>query len=105
MALANTGFFNRRGDLVPKIGRAEELKEAAFSLAPDRPYAEKSFFAGDAFYLIGLKDKKDAGQDLFRAEEETFRRTVLRKKQNEIFRVWLENTKKGYKVDIAEKAL
>jgi peptidyl-prolyl cis-trans isomerase D len=105
ITLLNTGFFSRRGDAVPKIGRAGELKETAFSLTPEHPCAEKPFFTGDAFYLVKLKEKKEAGMDQFRAGKEAFRQTVLRKKENETFRAWLENTKKGYKVHIEEKFL
>jgi peptidyl-prolyl cis-trans isomerase D len=105
IALLNTGFFNRRGDSVPKIGRTGELKEIAFSLTPDHPYPGKPLFIGENFCLIKLKEKKDVGKDQFKAEEEAFRQTMLKKKQRETFDIWLENTRKGYKIDIAEKAL
>jgi len=103
--LLNTGFFSRRGDAIPKIGRAGSLKEATFSLSPDHPYPETPLLAGGTFYLIKLKEKKDVGKDQFAAEADAFRQAVLRKKQSETFRAWLEHAKKGYKIDIVEKAL
>lgn len=105
LTLESTGFFGGAGDVVPKVGIAGALKEAAFSLTPDHPYPETPLVAGEFLYLIKLKEKKEAGKDQFKSEEEAFKRAVLRKKQNEVFRVWLENAKKGYKIDIWEKAL
>jgi len=105
IALGDTGFFGRRGDVVPKIGSAGALKEAAFSLTPDHPCPEAPLAAGDSLYLVKLKERRDAARDQFKAEEEAFQRAVLRKKQSQTFRVWLENTRKGYKIDIVEKAI
>jgi peptidyl-prolyl cis-trans isomerase D len=90
-----TGLFTRGGGFVPKIGKSQELEEAAFALSDDEPYPDLPFAIDDALYIIALKEKVEASPETFSSEKEALRGSIRQRKAEETFSSWLESVRKN----------
>lgn len=93
-----TGFFSRM-DMIPKIGYAPELQEAAFSLGSKKIYPEKIFENAEGAYVIRWIESKDIDKAKYDEEKGKFRDYLINAKQQTVFRNWLENLKDKAEID------
>ena len=67
--LDETGTFDRRAGVVPKIGAAAELRTDAFNLTTEAPLGQRVYVAGDDAVVVALKARTPADmKDLATAE-------------------------------------
>ena len=100
MTIEETGFFTRRSNFVGQIGPLEELIQEAFTLTPEKPFPQKVYSNGPAYFLVKLKEREEVGQEQFLSEKETKRAQLMQQKRDERARLWLEGLKAGAETKI-----
>ncbi len=89
LKVEQTGFFKRRD----RVGYSEEVKEHAFSLSQNNPYADRIFEANDNYIIFRFKDKKGIDKEEFNTVKERFEKMLLQQKRENIFRLWMNDIK------------
>ena len=100
MTIEETGFFTRRSNFVGQIGPLEELIQEAFTLTPEKPFPQKVYSNGPAYFLVALKERQEVAEEQFLAEKETKREQLMQQKRDERARLWLEGLKAGAETKI-----
>jgi hypothetical protein len=91
--IQETGFFTRRSNFIGQIGPLEELIQEAFTLTPEKPFPQKVYSNGPAYFLVALKEREEVDQEQFLSENETKREQLMQQKRDERARLWLEGLK------------
>ncbi len=103
VALAESGSFSySEGGLVPKLGPAPEIMEAAFTLTSAAPLPKTPFKLGDAWVVIKLKNRVVGDDSAFAASKEQIKQQLLPKKQQEALDAWIKELKAKAKIELNE---
>lgn len=98
-----TGLFTRAvGAFVPRLGSAEDLAEAAFTLTREKPVANKVFEQDGRFVVAVLKERQEADMsalDPTKAEE--LRQDLLTRRRSEALEKRIEELRKKAEITIA----
>lgn len=86
--------------VIPRIGTAPELMEAAFNLTTAAPTPKNAFKVGDRWYAVKLKQRIELNSADFQKNKEQIRQTLLPKKQQEALDSWIKGLKAKAKIQI-----
>lgn len=98
--LEETGAFSFEGGFVPHIGTAPEVKRVAFQLSPEAPLAPQVFSAGDAFYVVALKEKVPADMAEFEKQKESLKQQVAAARRSEVLEEFVNGLKARAKIEL-----
>jgi peptidyl-prolyl cis-trans isomerase D len=98
----NTTDFFTRNDYSPKIGYAPDLQEAAFGLNENRKYAEEVFETDKGVMVIRFEGRKGIDRAKYEEEKEDYRLSMMRTKNQVIFRDWLNDLKGRAQIEILQ---
>ncbi len=85
----SSGFsFSRPWDQIPRIGRSRDISLAAFGLSAAAPVAERAFELNGSYYVIRLKDRKDAAAEIPAERKAQLQGELLAKKERSLMGDW-----------------
>jgi len=93
---AKEAEFRRQGEYISGLGRAPELKTAAFELEEKSRILNQTYPTDQGIALVRLKERIAPEADSFEKSRETLTRSAIQKKQAEIFDRFLQNLKEKY---------
>jgi peptidyl-prolyl cis-trans isomerase D len=89
----DTGPFERRAGVVPKLGAAADLRNDAFSLTQDHPLGTKVYAAGNDAVVMALKERLAADPAGLADAKDTLRTTLLQQKQEDAVQAFMNHLK------------
>ncbi len=92
-----------RGGMVPPIGYAPAISEAAFSLTEDQRSAPEPLEYNATWYLIRLKQRIPATNEDFEKERPAYTSRMLSQKKSQVFSHWLDTVRKRAEIVMHEK--
>jgi peptidyl-prolyl cis-trans isomerase D len=104
-SLEETGFFNRAGGVVPKIGPAGEWAAPLSSLSEKKPFPKEVFKTKEGFFVVKLLASEPADKGKFQSVKKNLEKRLVYQKQEEVFRNWLQDLRSKAKVDINKEIL
>jgi peptidyl-prolyl cis-trans isomerase D len=99
----DTGYFERSGTYIPKIGPSQVVGEAIFSLSPEHRLLEDVTSYGGMFFVIELKDEQKADMNQFESEREAYVDRLRARKRDQILQGWLEHLREKAEIKIREQ--
>ncbi|MBE0598477.1 MAG: SurA N-terminal domain-containing protein [Desulfuromonadales bacterium] len=98
-----TGEFTRAyGSFLPRLGSSDELAQAAFTLTPEAPLAEKVFEQDGRFVVVLLKERQEADLTaLDAAKREELREAVLAREKAQAMEELLQELRSKAEISIA----
>jgi peptidyl-prolyl cis-trans isomerase D len=96
-----TDFFTRN-DYNPQIGYAPDLQEAAFSLNENRSYPDSVFETDKGVIVIRFEGRKGIDRAKYEEEKEDYRTSLMRAKNQVIYRDWLKGLKGRSQIEIVQ---
>ena len=94
LKLEKTDPFSRSNNMIPGIGLSQEMVLSAFELTSEAPLSNKSYKVGDDIFIIKFKERKEADAEAFEREKDLFKSKLLEQRREEVYRRWLQDTKK-----------
>ncbi len=88
---ANPFAFQKPWDSIPKIGRSADLSKAAFGLTASSPLADKTFQVKDSWYVVKLKERRDADMTALASAKEALGEKLRSEKVKEMMGDWRTN--------------
>jgi len=101
LEVKSTELFKRFGS-IPGIGAEQEITAAAFSLDPSAPLAERVIKGKKDFYVIRLKDRKEADSKEFEARKEEAKRSLFFQKRQKFLDEWFDQLRRKSEIEIEE---
>jgi peptidyl-prolyl cis-trans isomerase D len=92
LAVSETGFF-LPGETIPQIGTSQELSDSLLSLTANAPYPDAPFLIADSVYVIRFVARSSVNPADYEARKTNLKQGILRFKQDNEIRSWLEATK------------
>jgi len=89
---SETGLF-LPGEPIPQIGVAEEISDSLLPLTANAPYPEKPFVIGNSVYVIRFLARGNIDLADYEARKDNLKSGLLRFKQEDVIRSWLEANK------------
>lgn len=105
LKVEDSGYFSRVDGVIPKIGVFAAENEKLFGLTPASPYYPEVLEQGGRFYVLKLKDVKEADEAGLGSRQEEIRGRLLAQKQEEVLSKWLEGLRAKAKIQIFDKML
>jgi peptidyl-prolyl cis-trans isomerase D len=99
-----TEFFKRNG-MIPDIGNALGINQAAFALTPEKPLAQEALQAGKGWYVFRLKERQNPDVEGFGSEKENIVKRLTEQKRQSAYQGWLADLKSRSKIDVNEGLL
>ncbi len=90
LIIEETGDFSPGQEYVFNIGMADEVSKAAIHLTKEKPAPKKIFEVNEKFFLISLKERKEADMEKFKDEKEKTRKELLEKKKQQVVDAWVK---------------
>lgn len=90
--ISETGFF-LPGEAIPQIGTSQELSDTLLQLTANAPYPEKPFIVEGNAYVIRFIARESINAADYEARKDNLKRGLLRFKQEDVVRSWLEANK------------
>jgi peptidyl-prolyl cis-trans isomerase D len=100
-----TKEFSRRGEFIPEIGAARDLKEAAFTISEKKPYPDKVFDTEKGVLIIRFKARQKPGEEEFKKQKERLQKQLAQMKKEELFNQFLESLKAKIEITVDKKLL
>lgn len=104
-SIEETGFFNRAGGLIPKIGPAGEWMASLSSLTEKQPLPKEPFKTKEGYFVVRLLSSEPADRNKFDSAKKSLERRLIYQKQEEFFKNWLQHLRAKAKVEINKEAL
>lgn len=95
----DTDFFTRRGP-VPKIGRAPDLLETAFSLNRNKKYPDTIFKNNNGAFVIRWEANEGIDESKYQEEKDKYRFSLMQTKHRRAFQLWVDSLKKKAEIEI-----
>lgn len=83
LPIEETGAFERRGGVVPKLAGANDLRNDAFTVTPEAPLAPKVYSVGSDAVVVALKERAPADPQGFADAKDGLRQQLLQERQAE----------------------
>jgi peptidyl-prolyl cis-trans isomerase D len=93
LKMDDTGPFERRAGVVPKLGAAADLRNDAFSLTQDHPLGTKVYAAGNDAVVMALKERIAADPSGLADAKDTLKTTLLQQKQQDAVQAFMNHLK------------
>ena len=100
-----TGFFNRTGGVIPKIGPAGESMGTLSSLTERNPIPKQVLRTKDGYFVVRLSAAEPADQNKFPSVKKDLEKRLIYQKGEECFQNWLRQLRAKAKIDINKEAL
>jgi peptidyl-prolyl cis-trans isomerase D len=100
-----TGFFNRTGGVIPKIGPAGELMGILSSLTEKNPISKQVLRTKDGYFVVRLSEAEPADQNKFPSVKKDLEKRLIYQKGEECFQNWLRQLRAKAKIDINKEVL
>ena len=97
----STELFKRFGS-IPEIGAEEEITDTAFSLDLSAPLAERVIKGKKDFYVIRLKERREADSKEFEAQKEETKRSLFFQKRQKLLDGWFDQLRQKSEIEIEE---
>ena len=98
----STDFFGRFG-AIPEIGSEPEIREAAFSLSPSKPFPDAVIKGKQGYYyVLRFKARQEAGPDRLEDKKSQIKSSLLLQKRQGAVGEFLAGLRKKSKVTIQE---
>lgn len=94
LKLELTDPFSRSNNMISGIGLSQEIVLSAFELTSETPLPNKTYKVGDDIVIVRFKERKEADTETFEKEKDLFKSKLLEQRREEIYRRWLQDTKK-----------
>jgi peptidyl-prolyl cis-trans isomerase D len=101
LKIKSTELFKRFGS-IPGIGAEQEITDTAFSLEPSAPLAERVVKGKKDFYVIRLKERKEADLKAFEARKEETKRSLFFQKRQKLLDAWFDQLRQKSEIEIEE---
>ncbi|MDY6953409.1 MAG: peptidyl-prolyl cis-trans isomerase, partial [Thermodesulfobacteriota bacterium] len=101
LEIKSTDLFKRFGS-IPGIGAEQEITDAAFSLDPAAPLADRVIKGKKGFYVIRLKERKEADAKEFEARKEETKRSLFFQKRQRFLDAWFDQLRQESEIEIEE---
>lgn len=92
LKISETGLF-LPGEPIPQIGTSQEISDILLQLTANAPYPEKPFIVEGNTYVIRFKARGNIDLADYEARKDNLQRGLLRFKQEDVVRSWLEANK------------
>jgi len=92
LASVETGLF-LPGEPIPQIGVSEEISDSLLPLTANAPYPEKPFVMDGSVYVIRFLARGNIDPADYEARKDQLKNGLLRFKQEDVIRSWLEANK------------
>jgi hypothetical protein len=94
--------FNQGSDPIPSLGAADSAKVLAFAFgsAKDGAVMSDVLRGGESYFVVALKQHKQATADEFAKDRETYTETLLGRKQNEALASYVKRLKDASKAEV-----
>jgi len=89
----DTGPFERRAGVVPKLGAAPELRNDAFALTPEQPLGTRVYPAGSDAVVVALKERIPADTAGLADTKDALRKSLLQQKQQDAVETFMNYLK------------
>jgi len=100
-----TGFFNRTGGVIPKIGPAGELMGTLSSLTEKNTVSKQVLRTKDGYFVARLSAVEPADQNKFPPIKKDLEKRLIYQKGEEFFQNWLRQLRTKAKIDINKELL
>jgi peptidyl-prolyl cis-trans isomerase D len=94
------GFFTRTAGAIPKIGPASDYMAMLASLTDKNPIPKEALKTKDGYFVVKLVASEPADVNKFEAAKKNLEKRVMSQKQEEFFKIWLDQLKSKAKIDI-----
>lgn len=95
----DTGAFERRAGVVPKLSGAPELRTDAFALTTEQPLAAKVYSVGGDAVVVALKERVAADPTGLADAKDTLKTTLLQQKQQDVMQEFMNHLKERAQKD------
>lgn len=92
LKISETGFF-LPGESIPQIGASQELSDTLLQLTANAPYPAKPFIIEGNAYIVRFAGRENINPVDYEARKDNLKRGLLRFKQEDVVRSWLEANK------------
>jgi len=103
--IKTTKEFARRGEFIPEIGPARELKEATFTVSEKKPYPDKVFDTEKGVLIIRFKTRQVPGEEEFKKQKDRLQKQLAQMKKEDLFNQFLESLKAKMEITVDKKLL
>jgi peptidyl-prolyl cis-trans isomerase D len=103
--IKTTKEFSRRGEFIPEIGPARELKETAFTLSEKKPYPDTVFDTEKGVLIIRFKTRQVPGEEEFKKQKDRLQKQLAQMKKDDLFNQFLESLKAKMEITVDKKLL
>lgn len=100
-----SGFITKTEGYISKIGLYVGDKPDIFFLKKESPYYREPVRQGEKFFILKLKQSKDADMAEFEAKKSDIKNRLLKQKQQEALIKWLNELKSKAKIEINQEAM
>jgi peptidyl-prolyl cis-trans isomerase D len=100
-----TGFFNRTGGVVPKIGPAGEFMGILSSLTKGNPIPKEVLRTKDGYFVVRLSAVELADQNKFPLMKKDLEKRLIYQKGEEFYQNWLHQLRAKAKIEISKEVL
>jgi peptidyl-prolyl cis-trans isomerase D len=104
-SVEETDFFSKGEGIIPKIGAFVGNDDALFDLKKNAPYYDEVLAVGENFYILKLKDSREADESKFEEQKSNIESRLLSEKQQKAVDKWLEELRAKADVSINEELL
>ncbi len=104
-ATGESGFITKVQGYIASIGLNIGDKPEAFSLNKENPYYSQVVPHGDKFYILKMKEAKEADRAEFEASKAEIKTRLSQQKQQETLAKWLDELNSKAKIEINQGAL
>jgi peptidyl-prolyl cis-trans isomerase D len=105
LQMEETGFFNRTGGVVPKIGPAGEFMGMLSSLTEKNPIPKEVLRTKDGYFVVRLSAFEPADQNKFLSIKKDLEKRLIYQKGEEFFQNWLGQLRAKAKTEINKEVL
>ena len=100
-----SGFVSKTEGYVSNIGLYIGDKPEIFALTNANPFYSQVIPQGNKFYILKLKESKEAERNEFEKRKDEIKTRLLREKEQEALNQWLNDLKAKAKIEINQEAL
>ncbi|MBW1998131.1 MAG: peptidylprolyl isomerase [Deltaproteobacteria bacterium] len=94
-----SGLITRRV-VLPQVGYAPKFVEVIFSLSEKKRYPDEVFESPRGAFIVRFEGRKGIDQKKFEEEKESYRQTLIQRKQQEVFQDWLAALRDKAKIEV-----
>ncbi|MBI3399569.1 MAG: SurA N-terminal domain-containing protein [Deltaproteobacteria bacterium] len=103
--IGESGYISKVQGYISSIGLYAGDKPEVFSLSKENPYYSQTVPQGNKFYILKLKEGKEADKGEFEAKKNEIRNRLLQQRQEEALSKSLNDLKSKAKIEINHEAL